>query len=129
MKIDLQLSDEAVAAELGRRLADARVARAFTQGQLAKAAGVSKSTVERMEDGGSLQLVNLIRCLRALGMVENFELLAPETPISPMDQLRATRTRRRRVRSSSAGTGGAGADNAHGVAEPPAKPWTWGDGR
>jgi transcriptional regulator with XRE-family HTH domain len=124
MKIDFELSDEAVAGELGRRLADARVARAFTQGQLAKAAGVSKSTVERMEDGGSLQLVNLIRCLRALGMVENFELLAPEAQPNPMDQLRATRMRRRRVRSSSAGPA-----DALGVAEPAAKPWTWGDGR
>ncbi|WP_091742995.1 helix-turn-helix domain-containing protein [Phenylobacterium immobile] len=121
MKIDNLLTDEAVAAEMGVRLAQARIARAFTQAQLAAAAGVSKRTVERLEDGQPTQMAVLIRCLRALGLLENLERLLPAQPTNPMDLLRARRAPRQRVRSS--------AQVEHGVAEIPAKPWVWGDQR
>lgn len=96
MKFDNLLSDQAALAELGRRIADARLARRMTQAQFAEAAGVSKRTVERLEDGGSTQLANLIRCLRALGRLEGLERLFPETPINPVELL-GRRSRRQRA--------------------------------
>ena len=112
MKFDNLLSDQAALAELGRRMADARLARGQTQVQFAEAAGVSKRTVERLEDGASTQLGNLIRCLRALGNLEGLERLLPETAVNPIELLGRRRHRRRRARGDAAGR------------TPP--PWAWG---
>jgi len=117
MKFENLLSDEAVLAEMGQRLTAARLDRRLTQAQLAQAAGVSKRTVERLEDGASAQLTNLVRCLRALGKLEGLERLLPETPVNPLDLLSQVKARRTRVRGS----------KASGVAETGAPAWVWGD--
>lgn len=112
MKFNDLLSDDAVLAELGHRIAEARLALGMTQAQLAQAAGVSKRTVERLEDGASAQLGNLVRCLRALGKLEGLERLLPETPANPIELLRSAGAPRSRARPPKA---------------PPAARWTWGD--
>lgn len=116
MKFEDLLSDEAVMAEMGQRLTAARLERRMTQAQLAQAAGVSKRTVERLEDGASAQLTNLVRCLRALGKLEGLERLLPETPVSPIELLKrkAPPSRVRRIREP-------------GVAETGGSAWVWGD--
>ena len=113
MKFTNLLTDDAVTKEIGQRIADARIARRKTQAEFADAAGVSKRTVERLEDGASTQLVNLIRCLRVLERLEAFERLLPDAPPNPIEQLRRPAGRPKRVRKS-----------AH---EQPPRPWTWGD--
>ena len=108
MRFTSQLSDEAVAKEMGQRIAAARIAREMTQAQLAEAAGVSKSTVERLEDGASTQLDNLIRCLRVLGRLEALERLLPEPQANPIELLKrrrgAIRARVRRRRRATPAT-------------------------
>ncbi len=113
MKFDNLLSDDAALAEIGRRIADARLAKGMTQARFAEAVGVSKRTVERLESGESIQLGNLIRCLRGLDKVEGLERLLPETPVNPIELLGRRRNRRRRARGS-------------GATRTP-MPWTWGD--
>jgi transcriptional regulator with XRE-family HTH domain len=113
MRFTNLLTDEAVQVEIGHRIAAGRLARQLTQAQLAEAAGVSKRTVERLEDGASTQLCNLLRCLRALDMLAGLERLLPEALISPIELLK----RRGRLRAR---------------ARPPkdARPtvaWSWGD--
>lgn len=115
MKFSNLLTDDAVGAELGRRLAQLRLARGWTQAQLALEAGVSKSTVERLEGGGSTQFTNLVRCLRALDRLEGLERLAPEAAPSPIDLLERHGKARRRARRSA----------ARGTAK---TAWTWADG-
>jgi transcriptional regulator with XRE-family HTH domain len=45
----------------------------LTQAQLADRAGVSVSTLRRLEDGdGGIRLENLLRVLRGLGLVDGF---------------------------------------------------------
>ena len=117
MKFENLLSDEAVLTEMGQRLVAARLDRRLTQAQLAKVAGVSKRTVERLEDGGSAQLTNLVRCLRALDRLEGLERLLPESPVNPLDLLKQTKARRSRVRGSS----------VTGLAETDGAAWVWGD--
>jgi DNA-binding XRE family transcriptional regulator len=113
MRFTNLLTDAAVITEMGHRLAAARLERQMTQAQLAYAAGVSKRTVERLEDGASTQLSNLIRCLRALGLLQGLERLLPEAQTNPVELLkRRGRTRARsRVRNVAA----------------PATQWSWGD--
>lgn len=113
MKFDNLLSDDAALAALGRRMADARLAGGMTQARLAEAAGVSKRTVERLEGGESVQLGNLIRCLRRLDELDGLERLLPPTPVNPIEVL--ARRRRRRLRARG------------GEAARTQTPWTWGD--
>jgi transcriptional regulator with XRE-family HTH domain len=117
MKFEDLLSDEAVMAEMGQRLTAARLERRMTQAQLAQAAGVSKRTVERLEDGASAQLTNLVRCLRALEKLEGLERLLPETPVSPIELLKRGKAAPSRVRRA----------REPGVAEAAGSAWVWGD--
>jgi transcriptional regulator with XRE-family HTH domain len=110
-------TESAVLASLGERLAHTRLQRNLTQEQVATAAGLSKRTVERIEAGKSNQLTNLIRLFRALGIVEQFEQLAPEPPPSPIAQLERQQGAKPRQRAS----------RKSASAGKPTRPWTWGN--
>ena len=99
---------------LGRRLARHRLNRNLTQAAVAAEAGVSTLTVQRIEQGHSSQAANLIRILRALGLLENLDALVPEPAISPVQQARMRGRIRQRASSRS--------DRP----EPPTD-WAWGD--
>src|ERR1700749_1540592 len=88
MKTTDLASDAAITAELGQRLATERLGAGLTQAQLAERAGVSKRTVERLEDGYSSQITNLVRCLRALDRLQGLEVLLPEPQPNPVSVLK-----------------------------------------
>ena len=108
------LADSRILDLLGSRLSEHRLARNLTQAELAKTAGVSKRTVERLEAGDSTQLTNFIRILRALKLLGGLESLVPPPLPSPIEQLKLQGRRRQRASS---------------VRESPvsAKAWTWDD--
>jgi putative transcriptional regulator len=108
------MTDAAILAELGDRLSRLRLQRNLTQAQLAREAGVSKRTLIRLESGESSQVTNLIRVVRALGLLGNLDAFVPPPLPSPIDQLRS-RTKERRRASPGVKKSG-----------PPTK-WTWGD--
>ena len=66
-------------------------------GNMAEKAGVGKRTVERMEAGGSVQLVSLLRVMRVLGLVERLDSVLPAPGASPMALLKARGKERRRA--------------------------------
>lgn len=110
-------TDQAALEELGRRLRRTRLERNLSQAQLANEAGVSRSTVNRIEGGESVQLANLLRVLRFLGLLGGLEELVPEPTPSPIDALRH-RNRERQRASSPRST----------EREPPGHlAWRWGD--
>lgn len=114
MRIETQLSDEAVLAELGSRLARTRLERNLTQADLGFEAGVGVATVRRLEDGASVRLASLIRVLRVLGLLDTLDVLVPDPVPSPVERLRLRGRERQRARPRAA-------------ARPEASPWTWGD--
>jgi putative transcriptional regulator len=120
MKISTRLTDEAVLAELGGRLARTRLERNLTQRQLAEEAGVERKALQRIESGESVRLVSLIRILRALGLLDALDGLIPEPAPSPIELL-ALQGRRRRRASGRRG-------RAPRSRERPAS-WRWGDER
>ena len=97
MKLSTLHTDSAILTELGRRLARCRLNAGVTQSALAFEAGISKRTLERIEAGKSVQIANFLRLLRALGLVENLEALAPPDAPGPMDLLRMKGKRRQRA--------------------------------
>lgn len=114
MKFDEFQSDDHVRGELGRRIASARLALNLSQSEFADAAGVSKSTVERIEKGESAQMTSFVRILRALGLSGRLDLLVPEPVPGPIELLEHMGRRRRRAGRKR--TGG-----------PASSGWTWGD--
>lgn len=118
MRIDFRLSDDAVLAELGGRLARTRLERNLTQRALAEEAGVARKVVHAMEAGGEFKATSLIRVLRALGLMDSLDRLVPEPAQSPIELLKLHGRTRRRA-SGSRGRS----------ASPPAPkpPWRWGD--
>ena len=115
MRIEEFMTDETIITELGERLARMRLDRDLTQADLADKAGVGLRTVQRLEKGSAApQLTMFIRILRALELVEHFDLLVPEPMPSPMQQLKM----QGRLRQRASG-------KEPQVAEPKAG-WTWG---
>src|SRR5271166_2415173 len=115
MKITKQGTDEVVLGELGGRLAKIRLDLNLTQAQLATQAGVSKSTVERLEAGTvGTQLSSFIRLCRVLDVIERFDLLVPKPVPSPVEQLKMAGRKRQRASTTK-------------PAKPSAKKWQWGD--
>lgn len=85
-----------------RQVADAvgawRKLRGLTQAQLADRSGVSRETVGRLENGdGGVSLVNLLRVLRALGVLDSLPR-AIDPYESDLGRLRADERLPRRVR-------------------------------
>ena len=113
MKSIENLSETAILDAIGERLADVRLARSLTQADLAREAGVSKRTVERLEAGASVQLGNFIRVLRALDLGAQLDQLVPELGPSPLDVVRLGGKERQRASAKST----AASD----------EPWQWGD--
>ena len=67
MRFDEQSTDKAILQEIGERLEQLRLNRNLIRTDLAEQAGISRNTIERIESGDSVQLINLIRLCRALG--------------------------------------------------------------
>ena len=115
MKIEEQLTDQAILQELGGRLAAARIERDLTQAALAEQAGVSKRTVERLESGKvATQLSGFLRVCRALGLLERFDTLLSNPAPGPMAQLKHQGRKRQRATGRKATR-----------AKP--KKWSWGE--
>jgi len=112
--MDHELSDDAILAGLGHRLARHRLERSLTQADLAEQAGVSKRTVERIEAGESVQLGILIRILRGLDLLAALDQAIPEPATNPLDLLKLKGKQRQRASSSRQPV-----DTD--------EPWTWGD--
>ncbi len=99
--------------ELGERLATTRLQANMSQEILARQAGISKRTLERLESGEvASRLASLVRVCRVLGLMEKLNAFIPVPTISPIAQLKLLNRRRRRASGESPAAG-----------NPPK--WTW----
>ena len=114
MKFTNLLTDDAITSEMGDRLARLRLRKNQSQGQLAKEAGISKRTLERIEAGQSVQLTSLIRVLRALDLLNRLDAVLPPAEASPRELVEFRGKKRLRASGSSADEGTS------------STPWTWG---
>lgn len=115
MTIANEYSDEAVLEEIGKRLARYRLNRNLTQAVLAKEAGISPRTLNRIEHGQSVNGSNLIRLLRSLDLLANLEALVPEPAPSPIQQVKMQGKVRKRASGEPRDSPTKG------------EPWSWGD--
>jgi transcriptional regulator with XRE-family HTH domain len=120
VKIEQHLTDEAVLAELGRRLERTRLERNLTQRELAAEAGVERKAAQRIEAGEPVRLTSFIRILRALGLLDSLDQLVPEPAPSPIELMKLHGKSRRRA---------SGERSKRTPTQAPRAPtkWHWGD--
>lgn len=112
MKISKILTDDAILAEIGERVARRRLDLQLTQAEVAEQAGVAKRTVERMEAGASAQMASVVRILRILDLLPGLDRMIPAAGPRPMDLLKQKgKVRRRASRRRQSTQSG--------------KPWSW----
>ncbi len=87
MQNDSLRSPEEIAADLGERLRAQRLSQAFTQATVADKAGVSLRALRDLEAGRGSNVLTLVRVLKALGIEQGLEAIAPRPTISPMQML------------------------------------------
>lgn len=79
------LSDSAILAKIGSRLKDVRLKQNITQQSLAESAGVSLSSLKKIEKGKIGSLDSLLRVLRMLGKLDVLQPLVDEEQLSPSE--------------------------------------------
>lgn len=118
MHLHKSMSEDAVLAELGRRLERHRVERNRTQAELAEEAGIGRATLQRIERGDSVQMTSIVKLLRTLELLSALDAAVPESIALPIAELeREQRRVRRRARGSRGGP----------VPEADGQPWGWGE--
>lgn len=104
-------SSEAIVEALGRRLDEIRLSRNISQADLAREAGVSRSTMTRLADGKGVSLNSFVRIMQALQLTGHLATLLPDPGIRPVERLKFEGARRQRASTKKS----------------PQAPWRWGD--
>jgi len=78
------MSEQAVLAELGRRVQMQRLNANLSQSEVAVKAGISRRALQNLESGRACTLSLLIRVLRVLGLLGQLETFLPEPGPSPI---------------------------------------------
>ncbi len=87
MTIDNYMGIQESLLEFGFRVKEIRISACMTQKDLAEKAGVSLSTVRRIEDGQTVQFENILRVLKSLNLLSKLEMLVPSQKLTPMQLL------------------------------------------
>lgn len=86
MNFSILLTNEEILAEIGRRLAAARIRSRVTQAELAAKAGISERTYRRLENGSGLgSMEAFIAVLRAFRFIDRLEVVFPPDTPSPQE--------------------------------------------
>jgi len=93
-----EISNAAIVETIGKRLKEYRLKKRYSQKELAKRAGISLFTVAQIEHGKPVSIAMLVPVLRVLQLLDNLEMLLPETGISPVEILKFKGKQPQRVR-------------------------------
>jgi len=92
------MSDHALLEIIGKFIQQTRLQQNKTQQQVATAAGVNRSTLVQIENGGSVTMLSLVQILRALGQLQlfqNFEVKQPQ--LSPLQVAKLEQNKRQKA--------------------------------
>ena len=92
------MSDEALSRHIGAFIKHHRIEQNKTQGVLAKAAGLSRSTLSLLERGETVTLASLIQVLRVLDQLQVLQVFSVQQEISPLALAKMEKNKRKRAR-------------------------------
>ncbi len=96
------ISDPAILELLGKFIRNARLGRNKTQEEVAKAAGINRSTLVQIEKGNGGTLLSFIQVLRALEQLQTLEVFEVKEVISPLLLAKLDKQKRVRARKNPA---------------------------
>ncbi|MCX4282639.1 helix-turn-helix domain-containing protein [uncultured Alistipes sp.] len=92
------LSDTMILQRIGSKIKNLRLRQNITQSSLAESAGVSLSTVKKIEGGEIGSFDSLLRLLRTLGKLDVFQPLVEEEELSPGEYYELVNSARKKTR-------------------------------
>lgn len=75
------LTDKAILVQVGLKLKEIRIEKNISQGELAKASGLSAFSISQMENGHNTSILSLVMVLRALNKLEILDEILKDKPI------------------------------------------------
>ncbi len=90
------MTNKAISLKIGERIEQMRLEQNLTQQQLADEIGLSRVSYRNLVNGSG-KFENIIAILRALGRLDLMENFIPETPFSPIEQLKLQGKKRQRA--------------------------------
>jgi len=96
----ISMSDDALAKQVGVFLKHHRLEQNKTQDMVAEAAGISRSTLSLLERGKKVTLATLIQVLRILDQLQVMEAFEIQQHISPLALAKAEKEQRKRARNA-----------------------------
>lgn len=97
------LADKMILEKIGNRLRQVRLKQNITQQSLAEAAGVSLSSVKKIEKGEIGSFDSLLRLLRTLGLLDALQPLIVEEQLSPNEYYELVHAAKAKTRKRAAG--------------------------
>lgn len=97
------LADKIILEKIGNRLRQVRLKQNITQQSLAEAAGVSLSSVKKIEKGEIGSFDSLLRLLRTLGLLDALQPLVVEEQLSPNEYYELVHAAKAKTRKRAAG--------------------------
>lgn len=96
-------ADMAILERIGKRIHQIRLKQNITQQSLAEAAGISLSTIKKIENGEIRSFESLLRVLRTLGMLETLQPLVEEEQLSPSEYYKYVQSAKAKSRKRASG--------------------------
>lgn len=100
----VQMSDVAIAKQIGSYLKQVRLQQNKTQAQLADVAGLNRWTISQIENGESITLTSLIQILRALDSLHVLKAFEVSDEISPLEYAKLKKQQKQRARNKTTHT-------------------------
>lgn len=97
------MSDPAILELLGTYIQQIRLQQNKTQQQVATAAGINRSTMVKIENGGGGSMISFVRILRALEQLQILEHFEVKQQISPLQLAKLEQNKRQRASSKKEG--------------------------
>ena len=91
-------TDIEILEQLGKKFQVCRINRGFSQEQLAEHAGVSRTTITRLESGQNISIENFIGLLRSVGQLDMFETFISQNYLDPRIAFDREQAKSKRVR-------------------------------
>ena len=96
----LVMNDATLIKTIGTFVKHHRLAQNITQQQLATRAGINRSTVTQIENGGKVTLLSLLQVLRVLNLLYVMDSFKVKEQVSPLLLAKLEHNKRKRARNT-----------------------------